>query len=66
MEDAILTVSRYYGMPEDVGYTKHALFSEALFNQRRITTLRGNGQGPTWLERLAVLFRGVGRQPLKS
>jgi hypothetical protein len=30
MEDAILTVSRYYGTPEDVGFTKHALFSEAL------------------------------------
>jgi hypothetical protein len=66
MEDAILTVSRYYGTPEDVGYTEHALFSEALFNQRRITTVRAKGQGASWLERLAVLFRGVGRQALKS
>jgi hypothetical protein len=30
MEDVIWTVSRYYGTPEDVGFTKHALFSEAL------------------------------------
>jgi hypothetical protein len=65
MEDAILTVSRYYGTPEDVGFTKHALFSEALFNQRRITARRLD-QDPTWVERLMVVFRGLGQQAIKS
>jgi hypothetical protein len=65
MEDPFLTVSRYYGTPEDVGFTKHALFSEALFNQRRITARR-LGQDPTWLERLMVVFRGLGQQAVKS
>jgi len=33
MEDAIRVVSLYCGTPEDLGFTKHAFVSEALYGR---------------------------------